>query len=147
MGEWCSVQEAAELLGVSTETIRKRIKDGTLRGRKEGRRYLVSRQDLERYLANIRPRVGQAVEEGRSRAELEMELRFANEKIELLQEQVEALKERIRDLESDKGFLLEQLKEKDRIIKELMPRALPKPRERGWLRRLFKRSKGKGEKA
>ena len=98
-------------------------------------------------MANIRPRVGQAVEEGRSRAELEMELRFANEKIELLQEQVEALKERIRDLESDKGFLLEQLKEKDRIIKELMPRALPKPRERGWLRRLFKRSKGKGEKA
>jgi len=55
---WCSVQEAASMLGVSAETVRKRIKDGILRGKKEGRKYLVNRQDIEQHLANATPTVG-----------------------------------------------------------------------------------------
>ncbi len=58
----------------------------------------------------------------------------------MLQEQINSLKERIRDLDTDsgrpsnawhrEGFLLSQIEGKDRVINELMPRALPKPKMR-----------------
>lgn len=81
-----------------------------------------------------------------------MELRLANERIKMLQAQVDSLKERIRDLETDKGFLLDQIKEKDgqiaerdKIIGELIPRALPKPKTTigDRFRHLFKRGEEK----
>mgnify|MGYP000415604293 CR=1 FL=1 len=139
--DWCSVQEAAEMLGVSAETVRKRIKDGILRGRKEGRKYLVSRQDVEQHLANITPTIGLKV--GQDTGQLEMELRLANERIRMLQEQIDSLKGRIRDLEADKGFLLEQIREKDDLISKLTPLALPKPKTS--IRSRFRRLFGKGD--
>jgi len=150
---WCSIQEAAEILGVSYQTVRRRIMSGDLEVRREGRRYFIKLSDVEKLVEQMenvskQSKIDQIIS-------MEVELKLANERIKALQEQIEILKEqhaeqlstlreRIKELEADKGFLLEQLREKDRIIKELMPRALPRPRKEGWLKRLFKRSRGGG---
>ena len=143
---WCSIQEAAEILGVSYQTVRRRILSGDLEAKKEGRWYFVKYSDVEKLAEHMK----NTQKPDKTQLEIAMELKLANEKIQMLQEQINSFKERIKDLEADKGFLLEQLREKDRqiaekdkIISELMPRALPKPKTtiRGKIRRLFGRSR------
>jgi len=157
---WCTVQEAAIFLGVSPTTVKRRIKDGSLEGRKEGNRYLVNRSSLERFRAQMNAtRTFNGVQ-----TYLKAELKLIKEEKESLQEQVRELeiekvryeaelsslreqnqlfKERIRELEADKAFLLKQIEEKDRLINELTPRALPKPRTSFTrkIKQLFKHSK------
>lgn len=43
-------QEAADLLKVNVETIRRRIKDKTLKANKMGNRYRISREDLQKFI-------------------------------------------------------------------------------------------------
>ncbi|RKY02966.1 MAG: hypothetical protein DRJ51_05905 [Thermoprotei archaeon] len=137
---WYTVSELAALLGVSTETIRRRIRSGEYEVKKEGNKYLVKFTDVDKLTQQVTDTV--SIDADSRTTLLETELRY-------LREQNQMLKERIRELETDKGFLLEQLKEKDRqiaekdrIINELIPRALPRPKtEGGWFRRLFKRSR------
>lgn len=118
--------------------------------KKEGRHYLVKLD-----VGHLSPQTADIIaDKERIISQLEADKRILEERNQSLQEQIDILKERIKELEADKGFLLEQLREKDRqlaekdrIINELIPRALPKPkRERGWLRRLFKRPKERGKK-
>lgn len=140
---WYTVSELAALLGVSTETIRRRIRSGEYEVKKEGNKYLIKFTDVVKLTQQVPDTVSIDIDSRMTL--LETELRH-------LREQNQMLRERIRELEADKGFLLEQLKEKDRqiaekdrIINELIPRALPKPKaEGGWFRRLFKRAKEEG---
>jgi len=49
-----SVEEAAELLGISPWTVRAYIRDGRLRPVRFGRRVLVEETELERFIASSR---------------------------------------------------------------------------------------------
>ena len=50
MNEVYTIEEAAQILHVSTETIRRRIKDGSIRAIKIGRVYRISRVELDRII-------------------------------------------------------------------------------------------------
>ena len=136
---WYTVSEAASILNVSTETIRRYIRSGKLEGRKDGKQWMVKLEDA----GQSRPQMTDDV--ATSVATDVVRLEYENERLEernrMLQDQINMLKERIKELEADKGFLLDQLKEKDKIINELMPRALTKPKIGigGRLKRLFSR--------
>lgn len=52
---WISTVKAAELLGVSRVTIFNRIKKGTLKADKVGRDYLISIEEIDRYLGKRGP--------------------------------------------------------------------------------------------
>lgn len=43
-------QEAADILKVNVETIRRRIKDKTLKANKMGNRYRISQEDLQAFI-------------------------------------------------------------------------------------------------
>jgi excisionase family DNA binding protein len=43
------LEEVAEILGLSTETLRRAIKAGKLKAMKTGREYIISRPELEKY--------------------------------------------------------------------------------------------------
>ncbi len=53
--EYLSPKEAAVVAGVSVQTIRRRIADGTLRARKFGQLWRIRRADLDAALASPRP--------------------------------------------------------------------------------------------
>lgn len=123
---WYTVTEAATLLGVSSQTVRRRISSGELESKKEeNRRYVKVEQDdiPELKLNNM------CITDDTQSDRHEYELRILEERNQNLQEKMASLKERIRELEEDKGFLLNQIEKKDRVIKELMPKALPKPKQ------------------
>jgi excisionase family DNA binding protein len=130
---WYTITEAAGLLGVSSETIRRLINTGELESKKDGRKRLVRILD-----ASIV--VPQMPHTSPTDVTVTRQL-LLEERTQMLQEQIDNLKEHIRDLETDKGFLLSQIGEKDKVINELMPRALPKPRTRigERIKRLFRR--------
>lgn len=155
--KWYTVSEAARLLEVSPETIRRRIKLGEYVTKKEGRNYLIKLEGISQSPLQITDMI---TDKERAISQLEHDKKLLEERNQRLQEQIDILKDRIKDLEADKGFLLDQLKEKDRqiaekdrIINELMPRALPKPKVRDrWFKRLFRRANenqggAKGENA
>ena len=48
--KWYTVSEAASLLGVSTETIRRNIKSGKIEGKKEGNQYVVKLTNVSIFL-------------------------------------------------------------------------------------------------
>ena len=50
---WCTVKEAAQILGVSVSTVKRRIKQGVLEAKKEGKYYLINRSSLERLSAQL----------------------------------------------------------------------------------------------
>lgn len=50
-----TLKEAAELLGVTPDTLRQRIAAGSLRATKRGRDWWVTAKEVERYRANRRP--------------------------------------------------------------------------------------------
>lgn len=49
MDGYVSTEDASELLGVSAQRVRTLLRGGTLSGRRQGRGWLVDREDLERY--------------------------------------------------------------------------------------------------
>ena len=53
-----SVEEAAELLGVSKWSVRSWIREGKLRAVRLGRRVLVEEAELERFIAASKPPLG-----------------------------------------------------------------------------------------
>ncbi len=121
--KWLTPSEVASRLGVSPDTVRKWIRKGKLKARKEGDRYWINPNDIP---TPSRPHPEQHSD----------------------QELISVLRDRIRELEQDKAFLLEQLKEKDRQIADLSQlvdrltlTALPAPQKtlRERLRALFKR--------
>ena len=46
-----SLAEAAEILGLHKEYLRRKIKDGSLKAMKTGKQYIISRPDLQAYYA------------------------------------------------------------------------------------------------
>lgn len=54
-GHWVSTTKAAQLLGVSRITVFKRIKQGVLRAEKAGRNYIISTDEINRFLGKKRP--------------------------------------------------------------------------------------------
>ena len=48
-----SVQEAAEAIGISEALLRRRVKSGALKARKEGDRILILPIDLHKYLTDL----------------------------------------------------------------------------------------------
>lgn len=125
--KWCSLSEASDMLGMTYQTTRRRVLEGVLEYKKDGREYLVNRKDVEE-LAKELENNGKK-DENQDIKEMEIELRVSREQNRMLKEQIDMQKERIKDLEEDKGFLLNQIEEKDRVISELMPKALPKPKQ------------------
>jgi excisionase family DNA binding protein len=103
---WYTITEAAGLLGVSSETVRRRINAGELESKKDGRKRLVRILDdsmVVPQVTNIRP----------TDVTVTRQL-LLEERNQMLQEQINSIKERIRDLETDKGFLLSQIEEKEK---------------------------------
>ena len=125
--KWCSLSDAAGILGMTYQTTRRRVLEGVLEYKKDGREYLVNRKDVEK-LAKELENNGKK-DENQDIKEMEIELRVSREQNRMLKEQIDILSFRISDLEEDKGFLLNQIEEKDRVISELMPKALPKPKQ------------------
>jgi excisionase family DNA binding protein len=139
----CTVQEAAQLLGVSPDTIRRRIRLGVLHAQKRGKQYFINRAELEDFMHDNRKIHGNMIPDSWKSASIQEALQITTLETELKasQREIEMLRERVRELESDKAFLLDQIREKDRLISELTIRALPKPKppfgER--IRRIFRR--------
>jgi len=129
------VSEAASILSVSTETVRRYIKSGKLEGKKDHNMWLVKLDDVSQSEPHVTDSTVMDV------VRLESKVGLLEQHNQMLQNQINMQKERIRELETDKGFLLTQIEEKDKVISELMPRALPKPKmnlgER--IRKLFRR--------
>lgn len=54
---WLTIQDAADIAAVSTKTIRRRLRDGSLRGAMVGGQWRIRQEDLERFFharANVR---------------------------------------------------------------------------------------------
>ena len=128
--KWYTVSEAAGLLGVSTETIRRHIKSGKVEGRKEGNQYVVK-------LTNV-----SELDQHNVAQVTDIKLVQLEGNVKLLEERNQMLEKRLNELENDKGFLLRQIMEKDQLIGKLTPLALPMPKmtfgQR--MKRMFKKS-------
>jgi len=130
---WCTVKEAAQILGVSVSTVKRRIKQGVLEAKKEGKYYLINRSSLERLSAQLSG-------PDRSLSDQSEQIKILIE-LERLRERNRILQERVRELEKDKAFLQEEIIRLQNLIETLTPKALPKPPLRERIRRIFKRSK------
>jgi len=128
---WYTVREAAEILGVSTSTVKRRIKQGVLEARREGNRYLINRSSLEQLTAQMSGH-DRSVSAQTGQLDLALEL-------ERLREQNRMLQQRVRELEADKAYLQERIVALEKLIETLTPQALPKPslreRVKTWLKR------------
>ncbi|RLE29879.1 hypothetical protein DRJ54_03820 [Candidatus Acetothermia bacterium] len=128
---WYTVREAAEILGVSTSTVKRRIKQGVLEARREGNRYLINRSSLEQLTAQMSGH-DRSVSAQTGQLDLALEL-------ERLREQNRMLQQRVRELEADKAYLQERIVALEKLIETLTPKALPKPplreRVKTWLKR------------
>jgi len=120
---WLSVKEAAEILGVSSSTVKRRIKQGILQAQKKGKRYLINRSSLERMTDHLN---------NSDRSLTDQDVRELNS----------MLRERIRELEADKAYLQERIVALERLLETLTPKALPKPQPPLWgkIKRLLRRS-------
>ena len=129
--KWYTVSEAASLLGVSTETIRRHIKSGKIEGKKEGNQYVMK-------LTNV-----SNADQHNVTQMTDMKLLQLESNTKLLEERNQMLEQRLRDLEEDKGFLLSQILEKDQLINKLTPLALTEPKMTFGQRvkRIFRKSK------
>ena len=124
---YVGIREAAELLDKSPDTIRRWIKSGKIQASKQGNQYQILSAEIDKLRS--KEHMQKTIQEHRQTdGNVEMEI-------------VKLLRERISELEADKGFLLEQIREKDKLISELTIRALPKPKtplgER--LKRIFRK--------
>ncbi|RLI03498.1 hypothetical protein DRO38_02645 [Candidatus Bathyarchaeota archaeon] len=141
----CTVQEAAQLLGVSPDTIRRRIRLGILSAHRKGKQYLINRSELEKFMHDNGNVHGSVIPGSRKDAFVQdmVQTAMLKRELEVSQKENEMLRERIRELEEDKAFLLDQIREKDKLIGELAVRALPKPRTPlvKRIRHLFRRTK------
>jgi excisionase family DNA binding protein len=48
--EFLTIREAAEVLRCTERTVRQKVSDGCLRGYRNGKRILISKQDLQQYI-------------------------------------------------------------------------------------------------
>jgi len=143
--KWYTVSEAASLLGVSTETIRRNIKSGKIEGKKEGNQYVVKLTNVsnsdQHNVAQMTDNVAQMTDNVAQMTDMKLLQLESNAK--LLEERNQMLEQRLRDLEEDKGFLLSQILEKDQLINKLTPLALPESKitfgQR--IKRIFRKSK------
>jgi len=117
-----SIRQAADLLGVSRDTVRRRIISGEIRGEKIKGQWRIPREEVENLLKQLR------------------------RKDEASDEIVRLLRERIRELEADKSYLqqrvmaLEEIvQQQQRLIETLTPKALPKPGLGERIRSFFRR--------
>lgn len=47
---WLTVEESAEILQMSIETVRRRIRQGDFRTGRSGRRHMIRRSEIDRYI-------------------------------------------------------------------------------------------------
>ena len=123
---WCTVSEAAQILGVSVSTVKRRIKQGILKAKREGNRYLISRSSLERLSAQVSGSE-RSVSDQDELTPIKIEIERLREQNQALQEQNRILQKRIGELEADKAYLQERIIILEELVKSLTPKALPKP--------------------
>ena len=139
MADRVTVAEAAAILGVSEDVVRKRLQRGTLAGEKQGRTWLVTlRQDAtgHRQSATV------GGDPARSLEVLQVELESARELLTLTEEQLAAareeanfLRERITAQEAIIAQLAEAQSEAQRrrdVLEAQSRAALPAGRKRWW---------------
>lgn len=56
--EFFTVREAADVLRCTERTVRQKVSDGHLRGYRNGKRILISKQDLQQYINSHIVRLG-----------------------------------------------------------------------------------------
>jgi excisionase family DNA binding protein len=105
---WMTVTDAAKLLQVSSQTIRRRIKSGEYNARMEGGQYLVSQADVEQDasspsnilatdVASLQIQVKSLRDKNQSLREQVLELEIEKVRGEGAREQIHILEERIRE--------------------------------------------------
>jgi len=122
--DFIGIPQAADLLGVSIDTVRRWIKSGKLKAEKVKNRYRISRQEIQRALSEV------------SRQKPMHDFR---------DELIASLRERIRELEADKAYLQQRILALEEIVKLLTAGALPKPSLAERIKGFFGRGKGEGE--
>jgi len=115
--QFISIRQAAELLGVSRDTVRRRIIAGEIKGEKVNGQWRIPRREVDALLKQVRKQDAQPAQD-------------------VL---IQMLRERIRELEADKAYLQERIIALERQIESLIPKALPKPSLRERIRGLFRR--------
>jgi hypothetical protein len=128
------MQEAAMMMGKSYQTVRRMaLERGELEYKRDGLRVFVKRSQVQQHVSH--ELAGEGDDRSRLEAGAAVELRYVMEQNETLKQRIGDLEGRIRDLEEDKGFLLDQVRqkdvqieEKDSLIGRLTPLALPKPK-------------------
>lgn len=135
---YINTTEAARRLGLSLDQVRRLIRSGKLKARKEGQVWMIDERELESLrLASV----SQASQEEIARiAQLEAENRALKTENEALKRQIEMLRERIREMQEERVFLRERILNLERWLEEERARALPKPRTSlgESIRKLFK---------
>jgi len=149
--EWCTAREAADILGVSPDTARRRIRDGTLQAEKTHNGYVIRRADVEalalqmhskstvnavqsaaafevEVVKMLRERIEELETEKTNSEHLKTEVSELKQKIPQLESDNTRLQERVRDLEADKAYLQERIVALERHIEALTPKALSKPK-------------------
>jgi excisionase family DNA binding protein len=89
--KWYTVSEAASLLSVSTETVRRRIRTGKIEGRKQGNQYVVKLTSVSDFVAQSVPQVT-----AMSMAQLENDVRLLEERNRMLEKRVRELEEKTK---------------------------------------------------
>ena len=116
--QYLSIRQVAELLGVSRDTVRRRIIAGMIKGEKVNGRWRIPRKEVDALREQVRKQDAQPAQD-------------------IL---IQTLKERIRELEADKAYLQERIVTLEKLLESLTPKALPKPSLRERIKRIFKRS-------
>jgi len=123
------VSDAAKMLGVCVETVRRWIKSGKIKARKVGTRYLIPLSEIEKYVSISSGQMSGQVSGQPSKDEI----------IAVLREQNRVLQARVRELEADKTYLQERIVTLERLLESLAPKALPKPPLRERIKSFFRR--------
>ena len=106
---YISTKEAARLLGVSTDAVRRMIRAGKLKAIKEGGVYKIPEEEIERMRSAYTPHAEAHTEDP--------------------SQLIRVLQERIRELERDKAFLQERIVQLEKWLEEERQKALPLPKK------------------
>jgi len=120
---YLSTKEAARLLGLSTDAVRRMIRTGKLKAIKEKGVYKIPEEEIERIRGEREAYEGAHAED--------------------MSQLIQVLRERIRELEADKAFLQERIMQLEKWLEEERQKALPPPKGESWFVRLLARFKRK----